>query len=1486
MKKINIIKYLLVVVFFIFFINIKVSASTRPDTVSPSETKTYEKWTGRSTENDADCQLNSLCPWPKDATVDGARTYVYSMQQLKNSPIGTILNNPTEVMSVLNSNVPDYGLIYLMNQTSYLADNSNRDGYKKVQAAIWLYMYYHRGEVVNDPTVTSTGTNVGYVFGTGSSPNTDRIYYNISNARTAIDLYNHAVAEDEAHRNDQGDGFTLSNPASDVFDATSADTLTSREVLVTVTGSNTCSVSVTNARVVDSNGNQLNETINAYVIDANNNRVTSASNGSRLRVRISGYNQGSQVKTVYATLKVDCDSSINHVYRYHPQTDTTIQDVVIGKNFTGSLTKIQDFHFTSEVVYHTVRISKVDITNNKRIAGARLKVTNKATGEVIEEWTSTTEEHVTNRFLSGVTYVLSETVAANNYIINNTPVEFTLSRDGTASPMEYTYDANGNKSANQSVVIKDKAFPVIKFRKTDYVTGNEVTGATLVIRDSDNNVVKEWTTTATPAEYQLGPGSYTLEETQAPRNYIANSEKISFSVDNQGNPSTTVVNMRNKPYPTVRISKQDISTAREVVGARLKLYNPITRYTYEWVSISEPYEIQIAPGTYILSEVVAPTGYILSTDTVTFNVDENGNTTPRNIIMYNEQKRTLVLAKTDSETGEYVPGAKLRVRSVDGMFDEVVTTQARSVKLEGLDFGEYIITEEEAPLHYDRNTEEKRITISKSSPKETKIEIPNNPLKKLEISKLDSETKSYVSGATIVIRNAITHEEIMSFVTESDAYMVELPYGLYEVEETAAPDHYRRDSSVKGVFLSNLSPDVTKVTLENVPLRKIGLAKIDMETGVKITGATLVLTNRETEEEYEVVTTDTGYVIVPDLYYGTYRVTEKAAPAHYKLNEWYFDINLDNTSPMEYDFEFPDAPLRKISLAKKDSETGGYLEGVTLILKNGSGEEISRIVTQNDRTVIEDLYYGIYYIEEENTPVGYEGLKEPYVFVINRQSEMIIDIDITNKPLRELYLSKTNAENGNFVPGAHLVVRNKDLDQIGEEVITENAPVKFPVLLDYGTYYIEEVEAPEGFKRKNTLEQIDITEDSPLTIKVRVQNVPYREFVIEKIDSESGLPIAGAKFAVRDETGNIIHEFTSTEEPTVIKEIYYGSYSIEELEAPNHYHKNDDVKEIVINNRSDLSIKFTFTNAPLRSLKVRKLDSETLDEIDGAVFELTDKDGKTITELNTTNGPAIVNDLYYGTYYLEEIIAPNGYNRNPEKFKIEITPESPLTIEMDVKDDPLRSISIAKINSENNRLIKDAVLIVRDGEGNIIEKYTTIDERHVISNLPYGVYTIEEESCPIGYKRNTDVVMVELTKDSEYIVYADIANEPLYSIKVVKLGSDNMKGLTGAKFRVWSTDPDNPYDQVFVSEADGIYIDNIPKGTYQIEEIEAPKGYNIIDLVQEFEVTMDGEEIAFSVIDDVPKTASTVFYLITVAILMAVGYILINKSKKLSKVSS
>ena len=215
------------------------------------------------------------------------------------------------------------------------------------------------------------------------------------------------------------------------------------------------------------------------------------------------------------------------------------------------------------------------------------------------------------------------------------------------------------------------------------------------------------------------------------------------------------------------------------------------------------------------------------------------------------------------------------------------------------------------------------------------------------------------------------------------------------------------------------------------------------------------------------------------------------------------------------------------------------------------------------------------------------------------------------------------------------------------------------------------------------MEQVTIDEDSPLKVRVRLQNVPYREFIVEAHNSETGEIIAGAKFIVRDENGKVINEFTSTNEAMVIKNIYYGSYTIEEVEAPNHYHKKDDMKSIVISNQSDLSIRFIFDNDPLRSLKVKKLDSETLDVINGAKFKLTDKNNNSKGELN--NNVSQLDDLYYGTYYLEELEAPNGYDRNPDKIKVEVTEESPLVVEIEVRDNPLRKLSIAKINSETNR---------------------------------------------------------------------------------------------------------------------------------------------------------------------------------------------------------
>jgi len=1477
----KLIKLLLMIVFVVSFHSVK--ALDRPNTITPTKLANQDNWVshidgGSVNTPENNCTENAFCPLPMATTVNGHTDYVYSYQQLKNAPFnnntGLVLNNPEVIMSKVNPNVPDFGLIYLLNQARYVNDN-NYANYKSVQSAIWLYIYYHRRDINCDNSSTSTGTNACIIFGDGSTPNTNGIYmdanpyYYVTHGTRAIQLYNNAVSKDNAHRNDTATAFSLTQPATYVFDY-SGTTLTSKPVTVTATGSNSCTIGISSYSIVDKNGNNLSQTVNPYIIDANGNRITSISDGTVFRVRVDNYNSADQVKTITVNIETGCQTISSYPYRYH-STNTSVQDIIYTRTYGIDTDKPMSFTYTSEVVYYKVNISKVDSKTNTKLAGAHLKLVRKDNNELIEEWTSTNSAHETSRLLAGKTYVITETQAAPEHILNTEPFEFTLNADGTTSPLD--------------LVIINKPYPIIKFRKTDVVSGIELAGATFQIKDRNGQVVNEWTSTTTPKEIAIGPGTYTLEEIKAPENYNRSGEIIPFSVDNNGVPSVTVINMKNKAYPKIQISKKDITTNREIEGARLKLVNTETRKTYEWITTGEPYELQVAPGSYVLTETSAPTGYILNTDEFNFTVSENGNTNPSNLVMYNEQTRDLLLAKTDSETGEYVPDAKLRVRSTDGSFDKTITTSARTVKVEGLVFGDYILTEEEAPDHYDCNREEITIHVTKDSPKEIKIEVPNNPLKKVGISKLDSETRSFVRGATIVVRNALNGEEVKRITSISSEYIVELPYGLYEVEEIEAPLHYKRDSEIKFVFVSNLSPAITKVELLNVPLRRIGLSKIDMETGIKVAGATLVLTNLETNEKHEVISNNTGYSIIEDLDYGTYRVSEKQAPDHYQLNEWYYDLTIDNNSPSETDFEFPDAPLRSVALAKVNKETGEYIPGVTLALKRGDGEVITKVVTREEKVIVEDLYYGIYYVEEENTPTGYEQLTEPIVFVINKRSDMVVDVSVPNKPLRELYLAKVNSETGNYVAGAKLIVRDKDQNQIGSTVTTKNEPIRFSEYLDYGTYYIEELEAPDGYKRKETQQQLIVKEDSPISLTVKIGNVPYRKFVVEKIDSETKQLIAGAKFRVRDENGNVINEFISKTEPTVVNDIYYGDYSIEEVEAPDNYRKHNETKNVTVNARSDLEIKFTFENVPLRKIKVTVFDSETLDNIKGAKFTLTTDKGEKVGDLEATDGYGIINKIDYGTYYLEQTKAPKGYRLNTEKVKIVVNKDSASVIEVEFKNEPLRSLSIANVNSETNRLIKDSVLTLKDSEGNIIETFTTLDERHMIYDLAYGTYYLVQETCPIGYKKNLEGVKIVLDKDSEDIVYVDITNSPLYSIKIVKLGSDNMKSLTGAKFRIWSEDPNNPYDQEFISEKSGLYVDNIPQGTYMIQEIEAPKGYDIIDLVQEFEVTMDGEEVTFNVIDDVPQTGISVYYTLIVIFALFLGYTFIVYGKK-SKVSS
>lgn len=103
-----------------------------------------------------------------------------------------------------------------------------------------------------------------------------------------------------------------------------------------------------------------------------------------------------------------------------------------------TVTKDQDISLTmvdeiTKVVFH-----KQDITTKKELVGASLKVTDKETGKVADEWISGNTPHTVEGLSVGKTYIMTEMIAPKDYQIAES-VEFTVNDTGDKQQV-YMYD--------------------------------------------------------------------------------------------------------------------------------------------------------------------------------------------------------------------------------------------------------------------------------------------------------------------------------------------------------------------------------------------------------------------------------------------------------------------------------------------------------------------------------------------------------------------------------------------------------------------------------------------------------------------------------------------------------------------------------------------------------------------------------------------------------------------------------------------------------------------------------------------------------------------------------------------------------------------------------------------------------------------------------------------------------------------------------------
>lgn len=160
--------------------------------------------------------------------------------------------------------------------------------------------------------------------------------------------------------------------------------------------------------------------------------------------------------------------------------------------------------------------------------------------------------------------------------------------------------------------------------------------------------------------------------------------------------------------------------------------------------------------------------------------------------------------------------------------------------------------------------------------------------------------------------------------------------------------------------------------------------------------------------------------------------------------------------------------------------------------------------------------------------------------------------------------------------GATLVLKDANGNKITEWVSTTNGHVIRN--LSNGTYKLEEVAAPQGYKLNKEAVTFTIN-DSNKDVKVTFEN-EAKEVVVNilKVDASTGEALEGAVLVLTKPNGEQI-KIVTTKEAYVITGLEDGTYKLHEEVAPNGYIKSDKVITFTIDDEN-LSHQITFENAP------------------------------------------------------------------------------------------------------------------------------------------------------------------------------------------------------------------------------------------------------------------------------------------------------------------
>ena len=369
--------------------------------------------------------------------------------------------------------------------------------------------------------------------------------------------------------------------------------------------------------------------------------------------------------------------------------DHKINGLEEGKTYVLSETVSPDEYVKSTDIEFTVSKDKVDQKVNMKdkqviisksmvggdeVVGASMQILDED-GNIIDEWISEGKEHYASNLEEGHSYTLHEDLAPTGLNLAN-DIVFAVTEEKENQKVEMVDTINEvSKVKEDGTLLKDAELTVVStktkqivdkwisgqhiFDLTDdmksqlaengksegmYVDDEDSTVTYSISKNKDNfslilvkdgianysNIDLDGNETTHRIEGLVAGETYILRETKTPNGY-ATFEEQEFVADET---KDTLLKMTDEDTK-VEVSKQDITTKKELPGAHLKVTDEDGNIIDEWVSKEESHIIKnlIASKTYTLSETIAPAKYKIA-ESVNFKVEDTGAV--QKVVMYDE----------------------------------------------------------------------------------------------------------------------------------------------------------------------------------------------------------------------------------------------------------------------------------------------------------------------------------------------------------------------------------------------------------------------------------------------------------------------------------------------------------------------------------------------------------------------------------------------------------------------------------------------------------------------------------------------------------------------------------------------------------------------------------------------------------------------------------------------------------------------------------